>query len=193
MRLRRLPLRIALLYHPYERSGLSETGISRLANGLAELGYEPTMIACHRGGRTETNEHGLSLTRVRRLPEAPLRSRGFVAPSTQIPSTVIELFRGRFAIAHAFTEIDACAAYLWRRISGCPVVFTCMHPPTRANLSDRRGRLQLTRHAFRASDVVTVAEGPAQAAVERWLALDVPILNLRDAPAYAGVYEALSG
>ena len=92
---------------------------------------------------------------------------------------------------HAFTPTAAAAALLWRRRTGGRVVFTCVEVLDRAALADRRLRLRLLTDAVERSDALVAASEPARAALERWMAVDAPVLDPADAEGHARLYAAL--
>jgi hypothetical protein len=159
-----------------------------LAGGLREAGHQPTVITCHAAPGETGSVEGIRVARVRRLPEAALRFRGFVTPLTQLPFTLAALERETFDVAHAFTEIDAWASVRWREQGGGAAIFTCVEPPTRETLADRRQRRNLVTQAFWESDAVAAANSKVRDEVERWLSLDVPILDPGDAAGYVELY-----
>jgi hypothetical protein len=161
-----------------------------LATALAESGHEPTVITCHAGPMMTEIVENVRVQRVRRLPEAALRFRGFVTPLTQLPFTLTALRGSSFDVAHAFSEIDCWAALRWRRGGGGRVVFTPSQPPTRESLADRRQRLRLISHAFGQSDAVTAPDSAVRDAIERWVGLEVPVVGGADAPGYETIYRA---
>lgn len=186
------PLRLALLSHALAEcpGDPAAQAATELATALAAAGHKPTVITCHRAATEVAFEDGVRVVRVRRLPEAPLRARGFATPVTQTPFTFAALRAGRFGLAHAFSPADVMAALLWRRLGGGPVVFTCVEPPCRAALADRRQRLRMLTAAFEHSDVVTAASTAARDAIRRWIALDVAVLETHHQAAYESLYRA---
>jgi hypothetical protein len=135
-----------------------------------------------------------TVLRARPLPlvDALLERRGFTGPLGHAPGVVAGLVRGRFDVAHAFTATDAAAALAWRRLLGGAVVFTCVAPLDRSTVADRRLRLQALRAAVEDTDAVRAADDSASAALERWMAVDAPVLGLADATAHAELYAALA-
>lgn len=125
------------------------------------------------------------------VAEALLRRRGFVDGLTGVPGVVRRLTRADPALAHAFSPGDALAAALWRRRSGGPVAFTCTEVIHRANVADRRLRLELLRRALDGSDAVRSASEEVRAALERWAAVDAPVLAPGDAAGHAALYAGL--
>jgi hypothetical protein len=183
-------LRVALLAHTFadEPEAPASLAARMLAGGLRETGHRPTVITCHAGPSGTESIEGIRVARVRRLPEAALRFRGFVTPLTQLPFTLAALERERFDVAHAFTEVDAWASVRWRERGGGDAIFTCAEPPTRETLADRRQRLKLVTRAFWDSDAVAAASSEVRDEVERWLSLDVPIVAPGDAAGYVELY-----
>jgi hypothetical protein len=168
-----------------------DEGARKLSTALARAGHRPTLIGCRRGATTRREEAGVAVIDVRRLPEAPLRLRGFERPLTHLPRALGELLRERFDVVHAFTPADAAAARAWRRLRGGPVVFSPTRPLTRDRLSNRRLTLRLVAAAAEASDVLIVPDEAVRASVERWLALDAAVLAADDADAHARLYAGL--
>lgn len=126
-----------------------------------------------------------------RLVEKVLRYRGFATPLTHVPFAVAELRRGGFDVAQAFTPQDAVAALLWRRSGGGPVVFSPGDPPRRETLADRRLGLRLLERALEESDAVVALTEQHRDAFLRWLALDVPVIEPRDAAGWERLYRGL--
>jgi hypothetical protein len=164
-------VRVALLDHDHPSPFVIE-----VATALGAHGHEACVIACRRGSRRRSFEHGVPVVEVPRLPELPLRVRGFERPLTHLPFAVAELARGRFDVVHAFSPVDAVAARWWRRRNGGPVVFTCLRPPTRANVASRRLTLRLLEAATADSDDVLAADPVVRAAMWRWLAMEADVV-----------------
>ena len=164
------PLRIALVHHSPVPPAAGE-----LAGALTAAGHHVEVVT----GRAVP------------LLERVLRFRGFAVPLTHVPATAAKLRRGDFDVAHAFTRQDAVAARLWRRFSGRPVVFGCAEPLGREQLADRRLALPLLERAVEDSDAVVAHSEEARAALLRWLAIDVPLLDPRDAAAHERLYRGL--
>jgi hypothetical protein len=122
--------------------------------------------------------------------EALLRRRGFTPALSHVPLTVLELLRGTFDIAHAFTGPDAAAALAWRRVHGRPVVFTCTETLDRETLADRRLRLRTLEQGIDDTDAAVAASDDARKAVERWFACSLTVIAADDAGAYARLYDA---
>src|SRR5207248_2899045 len=58
-------------------------------------------------------------------------------------------------------------------------------------LADRRPTLCMLRRAVEETDAVTAAAGESRAALARWLALDVPVIEPHDAAGYERLYREL--
>ena len=149
--------------------------IRELADGLSAAGHHPQILR----------------SRTLQLPEKALRFRGFAGPLTHVPFSVAALRRGGFHIAHAFSPQDALATLAWRRLAGRPAVFSCPAPVTREALADRRLSLWLLERAIEDSDAVVAPTEESRAALSRWLAIDVPLLEPRDAAGYERMYRDL--
>jgi hypothetical protein len=122
------------------------------------------------------------------VADAVLRRRGFTRPLAHVPITLAALLAGRYELAHTFTPSDAVAALAWRRRTGRPVIFTCTESLSRANLADGRLRLSMLRRATEEPDAVLAATPAVAASMQRWLALDAPVL---DAPGVQRLYGEL--
>jgi len=181
-------LRIALVYHG--RDGpLGQ--VQELATGLRDAGHRPCLLSSRRGRSRRYEEDGIPIIQSGRLPEAPLRLRGFAGPLTHVPLTLWALASGAYDVAHVFSPPDALAARLWQRVSGSPVVFTPAEPIQRERLADRRLRLALLRRAIDESDAVTATSGEGHDALRTWLAVDAPLIPPRDAAAHERLYRGL--
>ena len=165
------PLRIALL-HDGSAGG---DQAHELAAALRAAGHHPHLLSASPAGPTQ----------------ALLRRRGFTGRLTPVPFGVAALLRGGFDVAHAFSPADALTALVWRRLVGRPAVFTCAEPLQRDGLADRRLRLWVLQHAVGDSDAVIAATEEAQAALARWMALDAPVIESRDAAGYERLYREL--
>jgi hypothetical protein len=166
------PLRVALLL--YRGAPVAaETDVADVAAGLGDVGVSATVV------------------RAPRLPEAPLRFRGFTGPLTHIPMAATALWRGRYDLTHAFSAPDAAAALLWRRASGRPVVFGCREVLDRAAVADRRLRLRLLIAAVDGTDAVVATAPEVREALLRWMAVDAPVIEPRDGAAHARLYRRL--
>jgi hypothetical protein len=170
------PLRIAVL-HPGERSpgSAGERHALELADAMGDAGHEPHVVSARMAGPAE----------------ALLRRRGFAESLTPVPAGVLTLLRGDFDVAHAFSTSDALTALTWCRLGGGPAVFTCAEPLDRDALADRRLRLWLLQRAVRDTDAVIAATEESRAALARWLALDAPVIESRDAAGYERLYRRL--
>ena len=186
-------LRVALLVHTVESPPATgmEQAACRLAAGLGALGHEAHVLSSHRFATRATVEDGVRVLRTRRLPEAPLRWRGFTGPLTHLPLTLRSLASGRYDIVHAFSPEDAAIALLWRRRSGVPAVFTAAEPLGRDRLADRRLRLRLVASAVEESDAVTAPTRELASLVSRWLAVEAAVVDPGDAAAHEGLYRRL--
>jgi hypothetical protein len=134
---------------------------ARLAEALRAGGAEPVVLTA----------------RPLRIPEGVLRRRGFERPLSHVPRLLAELVRGDFDVVHALSPADAAAARGWRRVRGGPVVFTCVKPPDRESVSNRRLTLRLLAAAVEDSDAVLAADEAVRSAMSRWLAVDAPVLE----------------
>lgn len=188
-------LAVALLMHDFDEGPRSASArdVAALARGLAELGHRPTVLCCGRGPTRVSVSEGFEVISVRRLPEAPLRARGFAVPLTQAPTVLRALRRGGYDLAHAFTPVDAWVAQGSRRLGGPPVVFTATQPPRRENLADRRLRLRQVAAAFEASDAVTAADEAVRDSAREWLALDLEVAAISDPKRFEGIYRSCLG
>jgi hypothetical protein len=123
--------------------------------------------------------------------ERLLRGRGFVPGLTRVPATLAALAGTDLDVAHAFTPLDAVAALAWRRRTASPVVFTCVEPLGRENMADRRLRLWSLRRALEDSDALLAADAGVRASMERWAAIDAPVIDPSDAAAHERLYRDL--
>jgi hypothetical protein len=162
--------------------------VTEVAAALAAAGHDACVVTCGRGPAGRSRHAGFSVARVRRLPEAPLRVRGFERPLTHLPFALLELLGGRFDVVHAFSPVDAAVARAWRRARGGPIAFTCLSPPARENVSNRRLTLRLLEAALEGSDAVLAADVEVRAAMWRWLAVDAEALAPAD---HAALYRGL--
>lgn len=187
-------LRVGLLLHTYGapfEPGEETAAVRDLARALQARGHLPSVITSRRGTTQRATEHGVPVIRNARLPEAPLRARGFAGPLTHLPLAVWELLRGAYEVAHAFSPVDALAARRWRQATGRPVVFTSVEPLVRERLAHRRLQLPLVDRAVAQSDATLAATKDAQAALRRWLTVDAPLVEPSDAVAHERLYETL--
>jgi hypothetical protein len=180
------PLRIALLDHAYPSPAVRE-----LATALASAGHEPAVLTCHRIGTPSSADGQLAIVDVSRLPEAPLRWRGFERPLTQLPLAVRELATGGYDVAHAFSPTDAMAALGWRRLRHGPVVFTLAEMLERDRLANRRLTLRLIAAAVDGSDALVASNEEVAATVLRWLAIEPRVIRPGDADAHEELYREL--
>ena len=186
-------LRVALLAH--DAVSRPRTASARhaysLARALRAAGHEPRVVCSHVGRWHNQMEDGVRSVLVTRLPETPLRRRGFTGPLTGTPGAVATLLACRIDVAHAFSAPDALAATAWRRLTGRPAVFTCAETLGRETLADRRLRLALLRRATEDTDAL-IAPGEAEhAALQRWLAADATVISSDDARAHVVLYGEL--
>ena len=123
--------------------------------------------------------------------ERLLRARGFTPGLTRVPAALAALARGDFHVVHAFTPLDAVAALAWRRRKARPVVFTCVEPLAREAMADRRLRLWSLRRALEESDALLAADAAVRASLERWAAIDAPVIDSRDGAAHERLYRDL--
>lgn len=187
------PLRIALLHHGYGVSAGSDAAkvVGELADGLRAAGHRPCVLTSHHGLTRRFTEDEVPVVQVGRLPEGMMYRRGFAGPLTHVPLTVRALVGAGYDVAHAFSPQDALAGTLWRRLVGRPTVFTCLETLTRDRLADRRLRLWLLRHAVEGSDMVIAPSVEGGEALWRWMALDAPVIDPRDAGAHERAYRRL--
>jgi hypothetical protein len=164
------PLRVALLASGLANGVLPRERMDELAASLGDLGLDGTVIG-HRN-----------------LPARILRARGFAESLAGIPTSVIALMRGEFDLAHAFSPADAVAAQAWAKLGGGPLVLTFVESPAREHLADARGRLWMLRTAMASAAAVTATDESKRRAVQRWLATDVPLLDLADVNGHADLY-----
>ena len=162
-------LRIALLDR-------TDSGYSReLETALRAAGHEPRLLG----------------DRAIPAAEALLRRRGFTPALSHVPPAALQLVRGDFDVAHAFSGPDSAAALAWRRVSRRPVVFTWTEVPDRGTVADARLRLATLARAVEESDAVTAATEEILRAVERWFACSPAVVAARDAAVYGQLYARL--
>ena len=187
-------MRIALVDHAFSSS--PDAGVDHpvheVAAALLEAGHTPCIVTAHVGPTRRRPERGIEVVRLRRLPEARLRLRGFTGPLTHVPSVVGELLRGSYAVAHAFSAPDALAGRLWRSAAGRPVAFTPAEPITRESLADRRLRMRLVQRAVERSDAVIAPSAEVRVGLWRWFALDALEIAPDNALAHVEAYRAAS-
>lgn len=178
-------MRIALVHHSYgtEWAGPAGPHVRELARALRTGGHEPHVLASRAGPTRRSEEDGVPVTHLARLPEGPLRSRAFDSPITHIPALLRELAGGGYDAVHAFSPQDAAAA-----VHGpAPVIFTPVEPPRREALAERRLRLRFWEAAARLPIVVPDEE--LRAAVWRWLAVEASVVAPGDAPGHVNIYR----
>jgi hypothetical protein len=164
-------MRVALLHD----GSVGGNHARELANALGEAGHAPQLLSARPAGPIE----------------ALLRRRGFAGSLTAVPSGLVALGRGGFDLAHAFSISDALTAVMWSRLVGRPAMLTCTEPLDRDRLADRRLSLWRLERAVQDSDAVVAATDESRAALERWLALDVPVIETSDAAGYERLYREL--
>lgn len=158
------------VFWPEVRRG-SERFAHELATGLGERGHAARIVAGHRGRPTASEQDGVQVTLVTRLPEARLDRRLYEQHLTHIPFTLRELRRRPPDVAHALHATDAVAALRW----GGPAVFTYMGVAHRAAIANRRLRKELLARALKA-DAVAVLSEHAAGAMRRWLGVDPHVI-----------------
>lgn len=181
----RARLRVALVHHDLHPSTVDA------AKGFLSAGHEPEVIGCHRSRSCRTVVDGVPVVRCRRLPEAPLRWRGFVGPLTHLPGVLTTLVRGGYDIVYAWSSVDTTAALVWSRLTGRPTVFAPAEAPARERLADRRLRLWTIVRALEHSDAVIAPSVEVRQALDRWLAVDAPVVEPLDAPGHERLYAEL--
>jgi hypothetical protein len=166
------PLSIALVHHA------SAAPVAELADSLRAAGHRAEILTPGPGG-------------LRSLPlgEKALRFRGFADPLTHVPSAVAALRRGGFDVAHAFSPQDAMAALAWRRLGGGPVVFSTAEPVARESMANARLAFWMLQRALSDSDAVAALTEESRAAMWRWLAIEVPLIEPGDASGWERVYR----
>ena len=179
-------LRVALLEHT-----VGGGAALRTARALVAGGCEARVISSHPRPTRTSLEDGVEVVRIARLPEAPLRYRGFTGPLTHAPLVLRTLARRGYDVVHAFSPEDAAIALRSRRATGTPVVFTAAEPLTRDRLADRRLRLRLVQAAVEESDALTAPTGELAQIAARWLAVDAQVIDPADAAAHERLYRDL--
>ena len=165
------PLRIALL----DQAGTGR--VHELGAALRRAGHEPRLL----GSRALAPVEGL------------LRRRGFTPALSHVPLAAIDMLRGEYDVAHAFSPPDAVAALAWRRARGGAVAFTCTEPLERANVANGRLRLATLTSALDDPDAVAAADEEVRTSVEGWFALSLTVLAPADAEAHERLYRKLLG
>jgi glycosyltransferase involved in cell wall biosynthesis len=173
------PVRVALLnptYWPEVRRG-SERFARDLADGLLELGDQPTLITSHRGRRSRTVEDGLEVIRVWRMPgEGRLRRRMWEDHLLHIPASRAALDQLGPDVAHALYPTDGMTAAKWARATGNPAVLSYMGIPHHQGLANRRSRLEITVEATRGASAVVALSQAAADGFKRWLGIDARVI-----------------
>jgi glycosyltransferase involved in cell wall biosynthesis len=157
-------MRIALChptYWPEVRRG-SERLAHDLGATLAARGHDVTLLTTHSGPRSAAVEDGMRVVRGRRVPQLP-GMNWYDEYIGAVPSTLRELTRGGFDLAHALYPTDAWTARLARRFGGPPYVFSVHGIVNRPYLVRRRYRLeQFKSAADDAAAVSALSEAGAQ-------------------------------
>ncbi len=173
------PIRVALLspcFWPEVRRG-TERIVRELADGLVARGHSPRLITSHAGPATKDTEDGLEVVRNRRPPgSARLQRRLFEDHLTHVPASYRSLAAGDDDIAHATYPTDGLAAVAWARQRDRPAILSYMGIPERPWLSERRGRIAITRRAMRGSAAVVMVSRVAAEACRRWLGIDARVI-----------------
>lgn len=151
-------MRIAILHPTYwpEVHRGAERIVHDLGTGLAQRGHDVTVLTTHAGPTSVAREDDIVVARSRRLPSGALDRRGFERYVGTIPANAGRLLRGRFQIAHAFSQVDGAAAALAKRLGGPPLVLSMIGVPHERSIGHRRLRRRLLRRAVRAAGAVTV-------------------------------------
>lgn len=172
-------LRVALLLH--------DSGTWNVGDGVRHVGA----LARALGDRGHHAEVQRDVSPVAGAADSLLRRRGFIESIAHVPLSALTLLAGGCDVAHAFSATDALSALAWRRLTGRPVVFTCMETLRRERLADRRLRLSVLRRAVEDTDAAIAASPDARVALQRWLAVDAPVIEAGDALSYERVYREL--
>jgi phosphatidylinositol alpha-mannosyltransferase len=159
------------VYWPEVRRG-SERFARELADGLIARGHRPTLICGHGGWFGDTDEDGLRVLRVPRLPEGRLERRGFERHLTHVPFALRALRGVDADVVHALYAADAAGAAR----TGRPLVFSYMGIPHRTALVARRRRLELTLEAVRGAGATVVLGATARDAFARWLGVEARVI-----------------
>jgi hypothetical protein len=181
-------LRVALVAHTLDSGSELDDVARATAKALTDAGHDAVLVSSHRRPTRTSVEDGVRVVRLARLPEAPLRWRGFTGPVTHGPLLMRELTRGGYDVAHAFTPEDAALARMAARRTGLPVVFTAAEPLGRDRLAERRLRLKAVELAID-SDAVTAPTEELASLADRWLAVDADVIDPRDAAAHERLYR----
>ena len=156
----------------------SAAPVAELARSLSAAGHHVEVLSPGPGG-------------LRSLPvaEKALRFRGFADPLTHLPAAVAKLRSGGHDVAHAFSPQDAMAALAWRRLGGGPVVFSTAEPIGRESVADARLAFRMLQRALSDSDAVAALTEESRAAMWRWLAVEVPLIEPTDAAGWERLYR----
>jgi hypothetical protein len=169
-------LRVALVL-PRDATGMTRAHVATVATALRAAGHDPVFV--------ETPRAEAPLAVAERL----LAVRGFADELAAVPLTLGALARTPSGVVHVFSPADALAARAWRRLSGTPYVCTFLEVLDRAAVANRRGRRELLAAAVTDSDGVLAAGPHAQAALERWLMVDAPLVAADDVDAHGRAYR----
>jgi hypothetical protein len=183
-------LRVALVAHTLEPGTGVDRAVRVTAKALADAGHDVALLTSHRRPTRRADEHGVRVVRLARLPEAPLRWRGFTGPLTHGPLLIRELARGDYDVAHAFTPEDAGWARTASRSTGLPIAFGAAEALGRDRLADRRLRFNAIELAIECDAVIAPSKEQA-ALADRWLAVDAEVIDPRDAAGHERLYREL--
>ncbi|MFL5843971.1 MAG: glycosyltransferase family 4 protein [Solirubrobacteraceae bacterium] len=164
-------MNVALLsprFWPEVRRG-TERFAHELARGLQVAGHAPTIVTASPG---DAVQDGVTVRRVRRLPEDRLERRGFERHLTHVPFAVRATRALAPDVVHALYPADAAGA---ARL-GRPLVHSYMGIPHRTALVARRERLRITHEAVRAADATVVLSTTARDAFARWLGVEARVI-----------------
>lgn len=175
-------MRVALLWHG-PSSGQREA-LEGLKRGLKDRGVDARVVSEAREPRGRRGQ-------LERGADRLLGRRGFTVPAAHLPVSVATLLRGGYDLVHAYTPSDAAAADLWKRSRHGATVFTFTEILDRAWLADRRLKVRWLSRAVQGSDAVLAVSGPVQVAIERWLAITAPVIELSDAEGHVRLYRRL--
>jgi glycosyltransferase involved in cell wall biosynthesis len=182
-------LRVALLHNSYGTpyGGRAAEIVRELAHGLRAAGHDAVVLSSALGQRRRDSVDGVDVLRLPRLPEAPLRFRGFDGPLTHLPGAARELRRGGYDLAHAFSAQDAWAG----RTSKVPTVFTCSEVLSRRVVANRRLRFRMLSDAVEQSRAVLALNDQARVALARWLAIEAQVVDPGDVEGHVAIYNAV--
>ncbi len=184
-------MRIVLIFHPQGTPAETQDirPIREFTLALRDRDVQVSLLGLP---DEDPKDRRVSLTwRPGRVADHVLERRGFEVQLRHVPATVGALLARHYDLAHAFSPTDALAAQLARKVTGRPVVFTCIEPLVRERLSDRRQRLRVLRRASENCDALTAATPASRRALERWLSLDAPVIGLNDARGHERLYREL--